>query len=67
MADFIIIAVLAIIVFCILRSQLGKLRKGQCTGGCAGCAGCGSCGGSCGSRGGCALDVSEKLSGKRAV
>ena len=50
MADIIIIAVLAIIVFFILRSQLGKLRKGQCAGGCAGCAGCGN-GGSCGSQG----------------
>ena len=32
MADIIIIAVLAIIVFFILRSQLGKLSKGQCAG-----------------------------------
>ena len=47
MADIIIIAALATAVFFILRGQLGKLRKGQCAGGCAGCSSCGSCG-SCG-------------------
>ncbi|MCM1064818.1 MAG: FeoB-associated Cys-rich membrane protein [Eubacterium sp.] len=45
MADVIIITVLAIVVFFIVRSQLRKLRKGQCGGGCAGC--CGSCSGCC--------------------
>ena len=45
MADIIIIAALAIIVFFIVRSQLRKLRKGQCSSGCAGC--CGSCSGCC--------------------
>ena len=44
MADIIIITALAVIVFFIVRSQLRKLRKGQCSGGCAGCSGsCGSC------------------------
>lgn len=42
MADIIIITTLAVIVFFIVRSQLRKLRKGQCSGGCAGCSG--SCG-----------------------
>ncbi len=46
MADVIIIAVLAVIVFFIVRGQLRKLRKGQCSGGCAGCSG--SCNGCCG-------------------
>lgn len=46
MADVIIIAALAVIVFFIVRSQLRKLRRGQCSGGCEGC--CGSCGGCCG-------------------
>lgn len=46
MADVIIIAALAVIVFFIVRSQLRKLRRGQCSGGCEGC--CGSCGGGCG-------------------
>ncbi|MDE6924396.1 MAG: FeoB-associated Cys-rich membrane protein [Acetatifactor sp.] len=46
MADIIIITALAVLVFFIVRSQLRKLRKGQCGGGCAGC--CGSCGGGCG-------------------
>lgn len=49
MADVIIIAALATAVFFILRSQLGKLRKGQCAGGCGSCGSCGACGG-CGSR-----------------
>lgn len=39
MADIIIIAALAIIVFFIVRSQLRKLRRGQCSGGCSGCSG----------------------------
>lgn len=43
MADFIIIAVLAVIVFFILRGHIHRLRGGQCSGGCAGCPGCGSC------------------------
>ena len=66
MADFIIIAVLAVIIFFILRSQLGRLRKGQCAGGCAGCAGCGSCG-NCGSHKSCASDSSRDASEKKAV
>jgi len=41
MADIIIAAILGIIVFFIVRSQLRKLRRGQCSGGCPGC--CGSC------------------------
>lgn len=45
MADFIIIAVLAVAVFLILKDRVGKARRGECTGGCAGCRGCsGSCG-----------------------
>ena len=44
MADFIIIAVLAIIVFLILRKSVGRLRKGQCPGGCGSCGNCGGCG-----------------------
>lgn len=44
MADVIIIAALAVIVFFIVRGQLRKLQRGQCSGGCAGCSGnCGSC------------------------
>ncbi len=47
MADIIIVTVLAIAVFLVVRSQLHKLRKGQCSGECTGCfggcAGCGSC------------------------
>ena len=44
MADIIIITALAIVVFFIVRSQLRKLRRGQCGGGCAGCGGnCSSC------------------------
>ena len=39
MGDVIIITVIAIAVFFILRSQIRKLRKGQCIGGCAGCSG----------------------------
>lgn len=39
MADVIIIAALAVIVFFIVRSQLRKLRGGQCGGGCEGCSG----------------------------
>lgn len=46
MVDVIIIAVLAVIVFFIVKSQLRKLGRGQCSGGCEGC--CGSCGGGCG-------------------
>ncbi len=43
-ADIIIIAVLAVIVFFIARSQLGRLRKGRCIGSCEGCsAGCCGC------------------------
>lgn len=45
MADFIIITVLAIMVFMILRKSVGRLRKGQCAGGCNSCGSCGSCGG----------------------
>ncbi len=43
MGDVIIITALAIIVFFIVRSQLRRLRRGQCGGGCSGC--CGSCSG----------------------
>lgn len=44
MADIIIVTALAIIVFFIVRSQLHKLRRGKCSGGCAGCgAGCAGC------------------------
>lgn len=47
MADIIIVTALAIVVFFIVRGQLHKLRRGQCSGGCAGCsgscAGCRSC------------------------
>ncbi len=40
MADIIIVGVLAVIVFFVLRGELRKLRRGQCSGGCSGCAGC---------------------------
>lgn len=43
MADIIIITVLAIIVFFVVRSQLHRLRKGQCGSGCAGCQSCPMC------------------------
>ncbi len=47
MADIIIVTILAIAVFLVVRSQLHKLRRGQCGGGCAecpgSCAGCQSC------------------------
>lgn len=47
MTDIIVVTGLAIAVFLIVRSQLHKLRKGQCGGGCAGCSGncteCQSC------------------------
>lgn len=46
MVDVLIIAVLAVTVYFIVRSQLGRLRKGRCCGDCAGC--CNSCGGDCG-------------------
>lgn len=43
-ADFIVIAILAAAVFFILRGQIRKFRRGQCSGGCPGCSGsCGSC------------------------
>ncbi len=45
MADIIIIAVLAVIVFLILRKSVGKFRSGQCAGGCGGCSGCSGCSG----------------------
>lgn len=49
MADIIIITVLAIAVFFIVRSELKKLKRGQCSGGCAGCTGSsGSCAGCAG-------------------
>lgn len=37
MVDIIIIAIIATAAFFILRSQLKKLRRGQCSGGCPGC------------------------------
>lgn len=50
MADVIIVTILAIAVFFVVRSQLHKLRRGQCGGECAGCpgsrAGCQDCVGS---------------------
>lgn len=58
MADIIIIAVLAGLVFLIVRGQFKKLRRGECTGGCAGCRGC--------SGGGCHGGPSEKK-GKKQV
>lgn len=42
MTDIIIIAVLAIAVFFIIRNELKKISRGQCTGGCSGCGGCSS-------------------------
>ena len=46
MVDIIIIAIIATAAFFILRSQLKKLRRGQCSGGCTGCQGsCGGCAG----------------------
>lgn len=43
MADVVIISILVIAVFFILRGQVRKIRRGQCSGGCPGC--CGSCSG----------------------
>lgn len=44
MMDIIVVTALAIAVFFVVRSQLHKLRSGQCGGGCSGnCAGCQSC------------------------
>lgn len=44
MADIIIITIIAIAVFFIVRSELKKLSRGQCSGGCTGCSGnCSSC------------------------
>lgn len=48
MADIIIITILAIAVFFIIRSQLRRIRRGECSGGCAGCTGCSHCQGACG-------------------
>ena len=39
MTDIIVVTVLAIAVFFIVRSQLHRLRSGQCCGGCGGCTG----------------------------
>lgn len=61
MADIIIIAALAAAVFFVLRSLLGKRRRGQCAGGCAGCGGCG------GNRICVAGDNDRDVSGKEAV
>ncbi len=55
MADIIIIAILAVAVFFILKSGLGKLRRGECAGGCAGCQGCAGC-----HSGGCSTKQSEE-------
>lgn len=49
MADIIIIAVLAVIVFFIVRSQFRKVRRGQCVSGCSNCAGCAHCAAGCSS------------------
>lgn len=50
-ADIIIIAILAVVVFFILKSQIGKARRGECSGGCSGCSGCAGChSGSCGTK-----------------
>lgn len=54
MADVIIITIIAIAVFFIVRGELRKLRRGQCSGGCAGCDG------SCRSCSGCAEMPAEK-------
>lgn len=43
MADFIIIGILAVIVFFLVRGQVRRLKKGQCAGGCSGCSGCLGC------------------------
>ena len=44
LADIVIIATLVTAVFFILRSQIRKLRQGQCSGGCPGCGGsCSDC------------------------
>lgn len=53
MVDILIITVLAIVAFFILRSQLHKLRSGQCSGGCPGCSG------TCGGWSRCAEDAAE--------
>lgn len=44
LADIVIIAILVATVFFIVRSQIRKLRQGQCSGGCPGCSGsCSGC------------------------
>lgn len=44
MGDVVVITVIVTAVFFILRSQVRKFRKGQCSGGCAGCSGgCSGC------------------------
>lgn len=46
MANVIVITIIAVAVFFIVRSELKKLSRGQCSGGCPGCNGsCGSCAG----------------------
>ena len=39
LADIVIIVILAAAVFFVLRSQIHRLRGGQCSGGCPGCTG----------------------------
>lgn len=57
MVDIIIITIIAAAAFFILRSQLKKLCRGQCSGGCPGCQG--SCGG-CAGCGAAQEETSEK-------
>lgn len=47
MADIIIIAILVVVVFFILKAQIGRRRRGECSGGCAGCSGCAGCHSGC--------------------
>lgn len=51
MADIIIIAILVVVVFFILKAQIGRRRRGGCSGGCAGCSGCAGCHSGCAASG----------------
>lgn len=41
MIDILLVVLIGIAVFFILKRELRRLKKGQCSGGCAGC--CGDC------------------------
>lgn len=59
MGTAIVLVVLCVIVFFIARSEIRKLKSGQCTGSCAGCSG------SCASCGGCSTKQTKKTKRER--